>query len=110
MRHGATGICGARPFRGNWQELSRKWRIDLRGNPRSGVGWGARMMEAAGQGNGYRQVAEEIRAVLQAAAETPQKMQGHAPLQAERLPEEAQDHRPTPLADAPTIVKEARNE
>src|SRR5436309_4479712 len=110
MRHGATGICGARPFRGNWQELSPKWRIDLRGNPRSGVGWGARMMEAAGQGYGYRQLAEEIGAVLQAAAETAEKMQDDARLQAERLQEEAEDQHRSACAEARRIVDEARME
>src|SRR5437762_1712122 len=34
-----------------------------------GVGWGARMMETAGQGHNYRQLAEETGAVLQAAAD-----------------------------------------
>jgi len=68
------------------------------------------MMEAAGQGYGYRQLAEEIGAVLQAAAETAEKMQEDARLQAERLQGEAEDQHRSACAEARRILDEARME
>ena len=78
-----------------------------------GVGWGARMIEAGqaqGQGHNYRQLAEEIGAVLQAAAETAEKMQEEACLQAERIRGEAEEQLRTACAEARRILDEARME
>ena len=79
-----------------------------RGSPTIG-GAGGHVMELAGQGT-YRQLAEEIGGVLQAAAETAEKMQDDARLQAERLQEEAEDQHRSACAEARRIVDEARME
>src|SRR5690349_7364234 len=69
------------------------------------------MMEMAGQGqHNYRQLAEEIGEVLQAAAETAEKMQEDAQLQAERIRAEAEEQLRTACGEARRIVDEARME
>jgi hypothetical protein len=69
------------------------------------------MIEAGqGQGYNYRQLAEEIGGVLQAAAETAEKMQEEACLQAERLRGEAEEQLRTACAEARRILDEARME
>jgi hypothetical protein len=64
---------------------------------------------AAGQG-GYRQLAEEIGEVLQAAAETAEKMQEEARADAARIRAEAEGERRTACAEGRRILDEARME
>jgi hypothetical protein len=66
-------------------------------------------MELAGQGS-YRQLAEEIGAVLQAAAETAEKMQEDARADAARIRGEAEAERRVACAEARHILDEARME
>jgi hypothetical protein len=70
------------------------------------------MMDVAGHGQGhnYRQLAEEIGEVLSAAAETAEKMQEEACLQAERIRGEAEEQLRTACAEARRILDEARME
>jgi hypothetical protein len=67
------------------------------------------MTELAGQGN-YRQLAEEIGAVLQAAAETAEKMQDDARAEAARVRGEAEEQLRTACSEARRILEEARME
>ena len=67
------------------------------------------MMELAGQGS-YRQLAEEIGAVLQAAAETAEKMQDDARSEAARLRAEAEGEVRTAYEEGRRILDEARME
>jgi hypothetical protein len=67
------------------------------------------MTELAGQGS-YRQLAEEIGAVLQAAAETGEKMQDDARAQAARVRDEAEEQLRTACTEARRILDEARME
>jgi ElaB/YqjD/DUF883 family membrane-anchored ribosome-binding protein len=67
------------------------------------------MTELAGQGS-YRQLAEEIGAVLQAAAETAEKMQDDARAQAARVRDEAEEQLRTACTEARRILDEARME
>ena len=67
------------------------------------------MIEFAEQGK-YRQLAEEIGEVLQAAAETADKMQEDARLDAARIRAEAEAELRTACADARRILDEARTE
>jgi hypothetical protein len=64
---------------------------------------------AAGQG-GYRQLAEEIGEVLQAAAETAEKMQEEARADADRIRGEAEAERRNACAEGRRILDEARME
>ena len=73
-----------------------------------GARWGANM-ELAKQGS-YRQLAEEIGEVLQAAAESAEKMQDDARAEAGRLRGEAEDQLRTACAEARRILDEARME
>jgi multidrug efflux pump subunit AcrA (membrane-fusion protein) len=66
-------------------------------------------MELAGQGS-YRQLADEIGEVLQAAAETAEKMQEEARVQAARIRAEAEAELRTAYADGRRILEEARME
>jgi hypothetical protein len=66
-------------------------------------------MELARQGS-YRQLAEEIGEVLQAAAETAEKMQEDARADAARIRAEAEGDRRVACAEARRIVDEARME
>jgi hypothetical protein len=66
-------------------------------------------MELAGQGS-YRQLAEEIGAVLQAAAEAAEKMQEDARVEAARIQGDAEEQLRTACAEARRIVDEARME
>jgi cell division septum initiation protein DivIVA len=63
-------------------------------------------MELVGQAN-YRQMAEEIGAVLQAAAETAEKMQEDARLEAGRIRAEAEADRRNAYAEGRRILDEA---
>ena len=99
---------GRRTFRGNWQELSRSWRI-LLGEFHDRRGWGVTLMELAGQGN-YRQLAEEIGEVLQAAAETAEKMQEDARVEAARIRAEAEAELRIAYAEGRRILDDARME
>ena len=65
-------------------------------------------MELAG--NGYRQLAEEIGEVLQAAAETAEKMQEEARAEAARIREQAEAELRTAYAEGRRILDEARME
>jgi vacuolar-type H+-ATPase subunit E/Vma4 len=65
-------------------------------------------MELAG--HGYRQLAEEIGEVLQAAAETAEKMQEDARAEAARIREEAEAELRTAYAEGRRILDEARME
>jgi hypothetical protein len=67
------------------------------------------MTELAGQGS-YRQLAEEIGTVLQAAAETAEKMQDDARAQAARVRDEAEEQLRTACSEARRILDEARME
>ncbi|MDQ1518462.1 MAG: hypothetical protein QOE80_4292 [Actinomycetota bacterium] len=67
------------------------------------------MTELAGQGS-YRQLAEEIGTVLQAAAETAEKMQDDARAEAARVRGEAEEQLRTACSEARRIVDEARME
>jgi len=67
------------------------------------------MMELAGQGS-YRQLAEEIGAVLQAAAETAEKMQDDARSEAARLRAEAEAEVRTAYEEGRRILDEARRQ
>ncbi|MDQ1490693.1 MAG: hypothetical protein QOJ23_3207 [Actinomycetota bacterium] len=67
------------------------------------------MTELAGQGS-YRQLAEEIGTVLQAAAETAEKMQDDARAQAARVRDEAEEQLRTACTEARRILDEARME
>lgn len=67
------------------------------------------MMELAGQGS-YRQLAEEIGEVLSAAAETAEKMQEDARLEAARIRASAEADRRNAYADGRRILDEARME
>ena len=67
------------------------------------------MMELAGQGS-YRQLAEEIGEVLSAAAETAEKMQEDARLEAARIRASAEADRRSAYADGRRILDEARME
>jgi hypothetical protein len=67
-------------------------------------------MELVGQGNNYRQLAEEIGEVLQAAAETAEKMQDDARVDAARIRAEAEADRRSAYADGRRILDEARME
>jgi vacuolar-type H+-ATPase subunit E/Vma4 len=62
-----------------------------------------------GQGS-YRQLADEIGEVLQAAAETAEKMQEEARVQAARIRAEAEAELRTAYADGRRILEEARME
>ena len=64
-------------------------------------------MELAGQGS-YRQLAEEIGTVLQAAAETAEKMQEEACAEAARIRDEAEAELRTAYAEGRRILDEAR--
>lgn len=66
-------------------------------------------MELAGQGS-YRQLADEIGAVLQAAAETAEKMQEEARAEATRIRAEAEAELRTAYAEGRRILDEARME
>lgn len=66
-------------------------------------------MELAGQGS-YRQLAEEIGEVLSAAAETAEKMQEDARLEAARIRASAEADRRNAYADGRRILDEARME
>jgi hypothetical protein len=70
--------------------------------------WGAKM-ELARQGS-YRQLAEEIGEVLQAAAETAEKMQDDARAEAARIRDEAEEQLRTACSEARRILDEARTE
>ncbi len=72
-------------------------------------GWGSLSMELVGQGS-YRQLAEEIGEVLQAAAETAEKMQEEARLQAARIRGEAEEELRIAFGDGRRIIDEARME
>src|SRR5256885_6495942 len=78
------------------------------GSPTIG-GAGGHVMELAGQGS-YRQLAEEIGAVLQAAAETAEKMQDDARSEAARLRAEAEAEVRTAYEEGRRILDEARME
>lgn len=67
------------------------------------------MMELAGQGS-YRQLAEEIGEVLSAAAETAEKMQEDARVEAARIRASAEADRRNAYADGRRILDEARME
>ncbi|MEW6477753.1 MAG: hypothetical protein AB1679_36370, partial [Actinomycetota bacterium] len=67
-------------------------------------------MELATQGNNYRQLAEEIGQVLQAAAETAEKMVEDARAQADRIRAGAEDDRRTAYAEGRRVLDEARME
>jgi hypothetical protein len=67
------------------------------------------MMEMTGQAN-YKQLAEEIGEVLQAAAETAEKMQDEARNVADRIRAEAETERRTAYAEGRRILDEARME
>ncbi len=66
-------------------------------------------MEMAGQGN-YRQLAEEIGEVLQAAAETAEKMVEDARAEAARIQGEAEAERRVAFAESRRIIDDARME
>lgn len=66
-------------------------------------------MELAGQGN-YRQLAEEIGEVLQAAAETAEKMVEDARAEAARIQGEGETERRVAFAESRRIIDEARME
>ena len=66
-------------------------------------------MELAGQGS-YRQLAEEIGEVLSAAAETAEKMQEDARVEAARIRASAEADRRNAYADGRRILDEARME
>jgi hypothetical protein len=66
-------------------------------------------MELAGQGS-YRRLAEEIGEVLQAAAETAEKMQEDARLEAARIRAEAETDRRDAYAEGRRILDDARME
>lgn len=74
-----------------------------------GAGWGGMFMDVAGQGN-YRQLAEEIGEVLQAAAETADKMVEDATAEAARIQGEAEAERRVAFAESRRIIDEARME
>ncbi|HVW32059.1 MAG TPA: hypothetical protein VHL53_05935, partial [Acidimicrobiia bacterium] len=69
-------------------------------------------MELAGQGgtNNYRQLADEISAVLQSAAETAERMLEEGRAEATRLAEEAEAERRLACAEGRRIIDEARME
>jgi hypothetical protein len=67
-------------------------------------------MELAGQGHNYRQLAEEIGEVLQAAAETAEKMQEDARAEAARIRAEADDELRVVCAEGRRILDDARME
>jgi vacuolar-type H+-ATPase subunit E/Vma4 len=67
------------------------------------------MMETAGQAS-YRQLAQEIGEVLQAAAETAEKMQDDARIEAARIRAEAEADRRSAYAEGRRILDEARME
>lgn len=64
-------------------------------------------MELAGQGNNYRQLAEEIGEVLQAAAETAEKMQDDARAEAARIRAEAEAELRVACAEGRRILDNA---
>ena len=66
-------------------------------------------MDVAGQGN-YRQLAEEIGEVLQAAAETAEKMVEDARSEAARIQGEAEAERRVAFAESRRIIDDARME
>ena len=70
---------------------------------------GGHMIEFAAEGK-YRQLAEEIGGVLQAAAETADKMQEDARLDAARIRAEAEAELRTACAEGRRILDEARTE
>ena len=72
-------------------------------------GLGGTLMELAGQG-GYRQLAEEIGEVLQAAAETAEKMQADAQAEAARLRAQAEAELRIACAEGRRILDDARME
>jgi hypothetical protein len=67
------------------------------------------LMEMAGRGN-YRQLAEEIGEVLQAAAETAEKMVEDARSEAARIQGEAEAERRVAFAESRRIIDDARME
>jgi hypothetical protein len=73
-----------------------------------GARWGADM-ELARQGS-YRQLAEEIGEVLQAAAETAEKIQDDARAEATRIRDDAEEQLRTACTEARRILDEARME
>ena len=71
---------------------------------------GGHGMELVGQGNNYRQLAEEIGEVLQAAAESAEKMQEDARVEAARIRAEAEADRRSAYVEGRRILDEARME
>jgi hypothetical protein len=75
-----------------------------------GVGLGGTLMELAGGQSNYRQLAEEIGEVLQAAAETAEKMQEDAHGEAARIRAEAEAELRAAYAEGRRVLDEARME
>src|SRR5581483_10418925 len=88
----SCALRGESPHRGHWRS----------------VRLGGHMIEHAGQS--YRQLAEEIGAVLQAAAKTAEKIQAEAHADAARLRAEAEADRRAACEEGRRILDEARME
>ena len=76
----------------------------------SASGWGDTLMELAGGQANYRQLAEEIGEVLQAAAGTAEKMQEDARVEAARIRAEAEAELRVAYTEGRRVIDDARME